>query len=285
MRYRFLRFPEGKEKAVTFSYDDGCIYDRQLLEIADKYGIKVTLNVNTVAAGKDEWHLSFDELNEITKNGGHEIAVHGADHLAPGLSSPTDGIKDVLECRQILEKSFGRIIRGMAYPDSGITKFTNGTTKEQVKTYLNYLGIAYARSLAGDNDRFELPEDFLEWMPSAHHSNSHIFDYIDKFVSLQSDGYCATRTPRLFYLWGHSYEFNNEKNWDRLEEICRKLGQRNDTWYATNIDICDYVNAYRSLRFSTDNTLVHNPTATKLWLDADGKLFCVNPGETKNISI
>ena len=28
MRYRFLRYPEGKAKAVTFSYDDGCRAER-----------------------------------------------------------------------------------------------------------------------------------------------------------------------------------------------------------------------------------------------------------------
>ena len=30
MRYRFLRFPEGKFKAVTFSYDDGLHADIRL---------------------------------------------------------------------------------------------------------------------------------------------------------------------------------------------------------------------------------------------------------------
>lgn len=30
MRYRFLRFPGGKDKAVTFSYDDGFRYDIRL---------------------------------------------------------------------------------------------------------------------------------------------------------------------------------------------------------------------------------------------------------------
>lgn len=31
MRYRFLRYPEGKIKAVTLSYDDGPIFDIRLV--------------------------------------------------------------------------------------------------------------------------------------------------------------------------------------------------------------------------------------------------------------
>lgn len=35
-----LCYPHWKEKAVTFSYDDGQIYDRRLVEIFDRYGLK-----------------------------------------------------------------------------------------------------------------------------------------------------------------------------------------------------------------------------------------------------
>ena len=30
----------GKMKAVTFSYDDGVLQDKRLIEILDKYGLK-----------------------------------------------------------------------------------------------------------------------------------------------------------------------------------------------------------------------------------------------------
>ena len=47
MRYCFLRFPEGKFKAVTLSYDDGVQADIRLAGILDKYGMKGTFNINT----------------------------------------------------------------------------------------------------------------------------------------------------------------------------------------------------------------------------------------------
>lgn len=47
-----MRYPGGKAKAVTFSYDDGVIQDRRLAELFDKYGLKGTFNFNN-EAGKN----------------------------------------------------------------------------------------------------------------------------------------------------------------------------------------------------------------------------------------
>ncbi len=38
---------DGKKKAVTFSYDDGVVYDRRLVGIFNKYGLKCTFNLNS----------------------------------------------------------------------------------------------------------------------------------------------------------------------------------------------------------------------------------------------
>lgn len=46
MRNVFMRYPEGKMKAVTFSYDDGVPQDKRLAELFDKYGMKATFNFN-----------------------------------------------------------------------------------------------------------------------------------------------------------------------------------------------------------------------------------------------
>ena len=47
MDYRFLRFPEGKCKAVTLSYDDSNIHNMRLAEIIEGYGLKCTFNLNS----------------------------------------------------------------------------------------------------------------------------------------------------------------------------------------------------------------------------------------------
>ncbi len=284
MRYKFLRYPGGKAKAVTLSYDDGCPEDVRFSDTITAAGLKCTFNLN---GEKLRWgNLSKETVIEKFLDRGHEIAVHGLNHKAPGNCTPIEGIRDVLDCRLELEERYGMIIRGMAYPDSGITRFANNATYGSIKNYLTDLGIVYSRTLGGDNNRFELPADWHAWMPSAHHSNPKVLELIDEFlkIDLSPRTHGAHRTPRLFYLWGHSYEFERNGNWELLDEICSKLGGRDDIWYATNIEVYDYVNAYNSLVCSADGTIIYNPTLIDVWFDVDGKEYKVASGETLKIA-
>lgn len=282
--YRFLRFPEGKLKAVTFSYDDGVKPDIRFSQILNAHGLKGTFNLNSGFIPKvdDGGHLTYDEVREHLRDKGHEVAVHGACHRAPTLQRTIDGIRDVIDCRIALERELGTIVRGMAYPDSGIRMRQPGTSSyEKVREYLSDLGIAYSRTLLGDNDSFDLPVDPYAWMPTAHHNNPNIFEYIEKFNAINEDSlYHSRKFAKLFYIWGHSYEFDRDNNWDRIEKICESLGGREDTWYATNIEIHDYIEAYKSLIFSADERIVYNPTLKKVWFWMDHKSYSVAPGET-----
>lgn len=287
MRYKFLRFPEGKEKAVTFSYDDGVVSDLRLAEIFDKYNMKGTFNLPSTWISEEaaEGRLSKKDIEDKILGKGHEVAIHGAFHLAPGHVRTIDGIREFLQCRIDLENMFDRIIRGMAYPNSGITSMEDGQTYERIREYLTDMDIVYSRSLGGDNDGFRLPNDWLDWVPTAHHNNEKIFEYINKFLKIDTNSlYVNSRYPRLFYVWGHSYEFDNNDNWDRIESICEKLGGREDTWYATNMEIYEYVTAYRGLSFSADASRVYNPSIMSVWIYVEGdKTYKINPGETIKI--
>lgn len=276
MRSVFMRYPDGKAKAVTFSYDDGIGSDKRLAEIFSKYGMKATFNFTS--------HFAFtkEEVKEIFLSRGHEIAVHGENHRANGNTRAIEGIRDVLNCRIKLEDTCDSIIRGMAYPDTGIRRMGNFITYQEIKSYLKELDIAYARTLGGDNNSFLLPEDFHAWMPTAHHNNPQILEWIDEFLNLDLSEkvYHAKRTPALFYIWGHSFEFNNANNWELIEEICQKLSSSSEIWFATNIEIYDYVEGYKRLRYSADGKRIYNPSLFTIWLDVDSKLYSVAPGET-----
>lgn len=283
--YRYLRFPGGKAKAVTLSYDDGVHQDKKFAERITKSGLKCTFNLNSRKIRDEENQISDADIKELILGKGHEIAVHGLEHFAPGAVRPIDGIADVLDCRRDLEQRFGIIVRGMAYPNSGVTWFENGTTYETVRNYLKSLDIKYARTLAGDNNRFRLPEDWYAWMPTAHHNNPDIIAWIEEFVSIDKRGryFQNYGMPRLFYLWGHTYEFDRDNNWELLDEICEKLGGKDNIWYATNGEIYDYTEAYRSLSFSADGKIVYNPTLFELWFETKEKIYSIKPGETLHI--
>ena len=75
----------------------------------------------------------------------------------------------------------------------------------------------------------------------------------------------------MFYVMGHSYEFDKSNNWDMIEKFAELIGGHEDIWYATNIEICDYVNAYNSVRYNLAATIAENPTATDVWICKNGK--------------
>lgn len=284
---RYMRYPNGLKKAVTFSYDDGCYSDIRLAKLLNSYKLKGTFNVCSGHLTEEaENRLSYKDIKEYMLGLGHEVAVHGKFHRAPGIVSPIECIIDVLDCRRELEANLDLIIRGMAYPNSGILKILPGTDYPTIKNNLTQLGIAYARSACDENNRFDLPTDWHNWIPTAHHDNPKLLDWINEFIEMDFDKiYHAKRHPRLMYIWGHTFEFENKKNWERMDEICEKLGNRDDIWYATNIEIHDYVKAFEALQWSADNKKVYNPTAKEVWFEINNRvLYSVKPNETVDIS-
>ena len=280
MRYKFMRFPGGKTKALTLSYDDGVRADLKLAKIIEKYGIKCTFNINSSSMLKSD-KLSREEIKSAILDTGNEVAVHGECHIAPGNASPARAITDIINCRIQLEDAFGMIIRGMAYPDSGIRRLDNGTDIDNIIGYVKNLGIAYARTLGDDNNKFLMPTNWFNWMPTAHHDNPKLMQWAEEFISIDvNELYLTRQYPRLFYLWGHSYEFDKNDNWHVIEDFCKTVSGKEDIWYATNIEIYEYTEAYNSLVTSADGNIIYNPTSTEIYLSIDKKNYSIKPNET-----
>ena len=57
-----------------------------------------------------------------------------------------------------------------------------------------------------------------------------LFQLASSFIEAEP----AEDEQMLFYIWGHSYEFDVDNNWDRIEKLCQMLGGRDDIFYGTN---------------------------------------------------
>ena len=270
-----MLFPEGKEKALTLSYDDGVEQDKKLIEILDQYGIKATFNLNsgcyaaegtTYPKGTIHRRMSYNEVTKTYSNTGHEVAVHGLNH--PWLEQIPEGLVayEIAEDRKNLEQQFSTIVRGMAYPF--------GTYSDTVVDTIRSCGIVYSRTVNSSHN-FNVPIDWLRLSPTCHHDDPNLMTLAKKFVE---DSY--QWNPYLFYVWGHSYEFEQKDNWHVIEEFASYIGKRDHIWYATNIETYDYMEAYRKLQFAYDLSRVKNPTAFTIWFKKDSKVFQVAPGET-----
>lgn len=264
----YFRFPDFRLKAFTMSYDDGRQFDRQMIEIMNRYGVRGTFNLNS----RNLDGSIFVTSGELAKTyQGHEVASHTFSHPYLPEITRADFINELMEDRKILERAVGKIVDGFAYP-FGLKEINN--EPETVAL----CGLKYARTTVATGD-FDLPNDFLRWHPTCHHTDTRLMTLVDRFLQPAVTSPIWEARPKLFYVWGHSYEFDQNHNWELLEELCAKVGGKEDTWYATNGEICDYIKAYNSLRKSVDGTVIYNPSAIPVYACINGKDVLLEPGK------
>lgn len=259
-------FKDFKPKALTMSYDDGSDNDRRLVGIFNKYGIRGSFHL--VSAWLGGSHVSPDEIKTLYK--GHEVSGHTHSHLWPEKIPTQENIREIFLCKETLEKACGYIVRGMSYP-------YGKQTSDEV-TLCRLAGMKYSRTTSASHG-FALPDDFLYWSPTCHHDDPMLFDLLTSF---KED--LPWRKMPLMYVWGHSHDLDRNGNWDRIEKFCAEASGMEDVWYATNIEICDYVTAIRGLELSADGTMIYNPSATAVYAKENGREFVIEGGKTVNFA-
>lgn len=273
-REKYMRFPQGKCKALTFSYDDGVKADLQLIKILNEFGLKCTFNLNSELFDCECWHGRMNEEQTYAAfcNGPHEIALHGARHVFLNKVSLPEAIREIVLNREYLENKFGAIVNGMAY--------AYNSYNEEIIAFLKQFGIKYARTTQSTYS-FEVPKDFLKLNPTCHHNDEKFLDLSDNFFNGSPENELKNREAWLFFVWGHSYEFDDGNNWDLIKNFARRAyDNRQNVWFATNGEICDYVSSFNSLIFSADGERVKNPSALDLWIELRGKVYKLPSGET-----
>lgn len=259
-------FPGGTNKALTFSYDDGTTHDRRLVQILEKNGLKGTFHLNSSILGK-EGFVQADEICGLFKN--HEIACHSSTHPFLNRLPPHAALEEIREDRLKLEKITGSIIRGFSYPYA--------VYNSALLEILPSTGIAYARTVEKTH-QFGLPDNFLRWHPTCHHDDPEMDRLISEFIKENNP-----KTNCLFYIWGHSFEFENKGNWNRMEDLCGTLGRIKNVWFATNIEIHDYLTSLRRLEWAMDCSMVHNPSAMDVWISIDNRPLRIQAAATLNL--
>lgn len=224
----------NKMKAVTFSYDDGVTQDIRLIEILDKYGLKCTFNLNSERLGMDG---SLDregvrishvknkpsEVASIYKN--HEVAVHTLTHPTLVGLEEDEIVRQVEQDRLNLSELCGYEVVGMAYP--------NGPNDDRVAGIIrDKTGVKYSRTVTSTYN-FDIQNNLYRFNPTVYHHREFdkMFELAKEFIELKTD------TPKIFYIWGHAYEFDIHNEWDKFEEFCKLISGRDDIFYGTNTQV------------------------------------------------
>ena len=256
-RFDTLLFPGFRNKAFTLSYDDGVIQDRRLVEIFDKYNVKCTFNLNYGVLDHEQIidipnrpkvdisRVHKEEVKELYAN--HEVGGHGLYHSDLASLGEPYAMYEIIDDKAGLEKLVGKPLQMFAYPF--------GIYNDMVKTLLKQAGYKGARTIKSTH-AFDLPDDPFVLDPTCHHKDEKLMELADQFLTGRS------LKSQLFYVWGHGYEFDGENNWNVIEELCAKVGNHNDVWYATNGEILAYLEAYKMLEYSVDGSMIYNPSCT-----------------------
>ena len=276
-----MLFPQGKSKALILSFDDGQVADKHLVKLMNDYGLVGTFHLNSNKLGTKDY-LTKEEVKNLYK--GHEVSGHTANH--PGLTSLSkiDVIYEVLEDRKELERLMDYPVRGMSYPF--------GNTNDFVIEAITGLGIEYARTV-GDTYNYGMPTDFLKWQPTIHlfgktnyipNDTANDRRELGQFYQLTTD-FLKANSLALFYVWGHSWEYEGPGNkWAEVEKFFKMISQNPEIYYTTQIGLVDYINAFKNLKFSVDKDLVTNLSAINVFIKINGKVFTVEAGSTKQLN-
>lgn len=220
---------DGKNKAFTMSYDDGVEQDRKFVKIINKYSLKCTFNLNSgIMTPESHWICGLTDVRRMLPSGlpelynGHEIAVHCRTHANLTELDDAGVRRELLEDKTALEELFNCKINGMAYP--------YGAYDDRVIDIVRDCGFAFARTVADTHD-FKMPENPLKFGATCHHDYRELDRLLDRFIGYNGED------PAIFCIWGHSYEFEVNGNWDRLEAICQKIAGRADIFYGTNSQV------------------------------------------------
>ena len=225
-----------KKKAITFSYDDGVVQDIRLIELLNKYGLKCTFNLNSellskkgmlIREGKRIAHYKIhtEDVKHIYE--GHEVAVHTLTH--PNLTQCDDKeiIRQVEADRLNLSELVEYEVVGMAYPCGGVNNDDRvaGIIKKNT-------GVKYSRTIT-TNNCFDLQENLYRFNPTAYHLDFEKMMQLGReFVEFKP------KDPKVFYIWGHSYEMDYGADyWVKLEEFFKLISNKEDIFYGTNKEV------------------------------------------------
>lgn len=226
-------------KFLTFSFDDGTVEDRRLIALFDRYGLQGTFNLNSgkfgvrreiVHEGIPVHHYVIEQEEVKTLYQNHEVAAHTVHHPNLVKISREEVIHEVADDCRALEELTGQRILGMAYPGAGLYY-----TQEVADIIRENTQIRYARGCK-NHHTFKLPENLMLWEPTCHQNDPQLLELGKAFV--QAD---ASEEDLLFYVWGHSFEFEKFKSWDLFERFCEIVAGKPDIEYVTNGEVARYL--------------------------------------------
>ena len=121
--------PDENARVIYLTFDDGpCIYTPKILDILDKYGVKVTFFVTNQ---KDDWQ----DYIGVAHGKGHAIGAHTYSHVYSLYSSPESYFSDLDAINEVIKAQTGNYTKLLRFPGGS----SNTISKKYNKGIMTYL--------------------------------------------------------------------------------------------------------------------------------------------------
>jgi peptidoglycan/xylan/chitin deacetylase (PgdA/CDA1 family) len=222
---------------VTTSWDDGITDDIRLAEMLDKYKLKGTFYISRVPAHKLLEEKDIIEIDRHFETGAHTVTHPDLTGIPPGRAE-----REIIDSKVYLENLTGHAISMFCYPYG----LFNTTVKDLVKKS----GFTGARTCLPGGLNF--PADNFQWHISLFASNgsplmalkiclqAHIWrpggllDWESRAKFLFDQ---ALAKGGVYHIYGHSGDFEANKEWDKLQRVFAYISNRDGVRYLNNGDI------------------------------------------------
>jgi peptidoglycan/xylan/chitin deacetylase (PgdA/CDA1 family) len=220
---------------VTTSWDDGHENDAKLARLLTKYNMKGTFYITK----KYLKPLTEEKIIEISRN--HEIGAHTLTHLTLTEITLEEAEKEIAGSKTYLENILHDPVTMFCYP--------KGRYNEEIKHVVKKSGFIAARTLLPGN--FNEVVDPFEWHVTLHASNGSprvtfnlwkknhlsmksLFDWEIRAKMLFD---MALETGGVYHIWGHSWEFEQKNEWEKIDRVFNYIANRKNVLYRTNSQI------------------------------------------------
>ena len=206
----------------VWSFDDGVVQDRRIVEILREYGLGATFHLNSGLFGEKTLighppavpheRLTAAEAAELYD--GFEIAGHGLSHRDLSVCTADERLREIADDVAALSRLFGREITGFACP--------YGRGAAESRDAFKAAGIRYARTVETAPD-FRLPADPLRMPITCRQNDPAIFDRMEAFFRSEAE------EDMFFLAVAHGYEFDygsEDSSWDRFRRICETAAKQ-----------------------------------------------------------
>jgi len=223
-----------REKYVTLSVDDGHPTDHRTVDLLQRYGLKATFYIP--GANAERPVMKPSEIREIDRL--FEVGSHTLNHLRLTWITPEKAWREVCDGKKASEDVLGHEVVSFCYPGG---KFNRRAARQ----------VADAGFLAARTCMYflnDFPKNPFCWGVSAYantypayvqirhclleYNFAGVYNYLTKFklrTAWAAQFMCAlqrvSREGGMAHLYFHSWEIDQNDEWDELEAVFKAIAQ------------------------------------------------------------